>query len=74
MPLGRTQDEDPAMQPDQLCKGRIFKRDGASYIVTEQRAMSQDCLKVRRIDGSRQLMDMPVNDVIRCLGREVALD
>jgi hypothetical protein len=29
---------------------------------------------VRRIDGSRQLMDMPVNDVIRCLGREVALD
>ncbi|MDP6377450.1 MAG: hypothetical protein QF921_17785 [Pseudomonadales bacterium] len=58
----------------ELCKGRIFKREGYFYIVTEHRPKSANCLPVRRIDATRKLQDMPVAEVIDCLGHEVVLD
>jgi len=61
-------------QVQELCKGRIFKREGHSYIVTDSQPKATDRVSVRRIDGSRALHDMPAAEVIDCLGRQVVLD
>ncbi len=46
-------------------KGRIFAKDGTSYLVVDENDWSADLLNVRAIDPGKKLSQMPREEILR---------
>jgi hypothetical protein len=46
-------------------KGRIFKRDGMNYLVLDDNDWSAERLRVKTVDASQRVVELPARDILR---------
>jgi len=49
-------------------EGRIFNRGGTNYLVLAGNDWNSSTVKVKSVDAKRNVLDMPLQVVLRCMG------
>jgi len=48
-------------------QGQVFKREGVNYLVLEDNDWSAATLRVKRIDNSRTISEMSLENILECV-------
>jgi hypothetical protein len=51
-------------------EGRIFNRKGTNYLVLAGNDWNSGTVKVKTVDTKREVFDMPLKVVLRCVGSD----
>jgi hypothetical protein len=54
-------------------QGQVFNRDGVNYLVLEDNDWSATTLRVKRIDTSRTISEMALENIIEAVSATLAL-